>query len=207
MFGVFGYIQLATYSYLVLIEEASMVGQVLKANILRVEKLMFLPLTNDSSRMVAKEDQPFVDMINTIQRERSFYFSYDIDLTKNMQTILKETQDLSEKLSQPTLYLDHQNQFLMKQTFPNSIGYLPQYAFNENLMTEMSGAEYAPFKVPCIFGYVFICSPNLNKQNLDFYLISRKDCRRPGRRFVTRGLDRQGNAANFVETEHIFVQF
>jgi hypothetical protein len=26
-----------------------------------------------------------------------------------------------------------------------------------------------------------------------------------GRRFITRGLDRQGNAANFVETEHIFV--
>lgn len=66
VFGVFGYIQLATYSYLVLIEEASLIGQVLKANILRVEKLMFLPLCNDSSRMVAKEDQPFVDMINTI---------------------------------------------------------------------------------------------------------------------------------------------
>lgn len=28
-----------------------------------------------------------------------------------------------------------------------------------------------------------------------------------GRRFVTRGLDRQGNAANFVETEHIFVNY
>ena len=40
---------------------------------------------------------------------------------------------------------------------------------------------------------------------IDFILISRKDCRRPGRRFVTRGIDREGNAANFVETEHIFV--
>lgn len=26
-----------------------------------------------------------------------------------------------------------------------------------------------------------------------------------GRRFITRGLDQDGNAANFVETEHIFV--
>ena len=34
-------------------------------------------------------------------------------------------------------------------------------------------------------------------------LISRKDCRRPGRRFLVRGLDREGNAANFVETEHV----
>jgi phosphatidylinositol 4-phosphatase len=36
-------------------------------------------------------------------------------------------------------------------------------------------------------------------------LVSRKDCRRPGRRFITRGLDQEGFAANFAETEHIFV--
>lgn len=36
-------------------------------------------------------------------------------------------------------------------------------------------------------------------------MISRKDCRRPGRRFVTRGIDLEGRVANFVESEHIFV--
>lgn len=41
----------------------------------------------------------------------------------------------------------------------------------------------------------------------EFYLISKKDCRRPGRRFICRGLDEKGNAANFVETEHIFCKF
>jgi len=41
-------------------------------------------------------------------------------------------------------------------------------------------------------------------QKTFFYLISRKDYRRPGRRFIVRGLDQEGNAANFVETEHIF---
>ena len=62
--------------------------------------------------------------------------------------------------------------------------------------------------MPCIFGYVYISSPNFSRATkVDFILISRKDCRRPGRRFVTRGLDREGNAANFVETEHIFVQY
>jgi hypothetical protein len=34
-------------------------------------------------------------------------------------------------------------------------------------------------------------------------LISRKDWRRPGRRFVTRGLDPDGAAANFAENEHV----
>lgn len=62
--------------------------------------------------------------------------------------------------------------------------------------------------MPCIFGYVYINSCQfITGQKTDFYLVSRKDCRRPGRRFITRGLDQQGNAANFVETEHVFVHY
>jgi hypothetical protein len=38
-------------------------------------------------------------------------------------------------------------------------------------------------------------------------LISRKDWRRSGRRFIVRGIDHEGNAANFAETEHVFVQY
>ena len=49
---------------------------------------MFLPFKNDSSRMVAPEDQPFVNMIEKIQKEQAFYFSYDMDLTKNVQRTL-----------------------------------------------------------------------------------------------------------------------
>jgi hypothetical protein len=36
-------------------------------------------------------------------------------------------------------------------------------------------------------------------------LISKKDIRRPGKRFLVRGLDQKGNAANCVETEHLIV--
>ena len=94
----------------------------------------------------------------------------------------------------------------MRERYPNSIEYIPQYAFNDSLLVELQGIEYSPFKIPCIFGYVYVSSPNFNRSSkVDFILISRKDCRRPGRRFVTRGIDREGNAANFVETEHIFV--
>ncbi len=63
VYGVFGYIKLASYGHLILIEEASLVGQIMKANVYKVQKLMFLPFKNDSSRMVAPEDQTFVDMI------------------------------------------------------------------------------------------------------------------------------------------------
>jgi len=38
-------------------------------------------------------------------------------------------------------------------------------------------------------------------------LVSRKDCRRPGKRFIVRGLDRDGNAANFNFNEHIITLY
>ena len=44
LFGVFGYIKLKTVSYLILIEEATIIGQILKGLVYRVEKLMFVPL-------------------------------------------------------------------------------------------------------------------------------------------------------------------
>jgi hypothetical protein len=67
-----------------LIEEASLVGQIFKANVFKVAKLMYLPLTNDSSRLVPLEDQAYVNMIDHIVAEKAFYFSYDIDLSKNV---------------------------------------------------------------------------------------------------------------------------
>ena len=95
----------------------------------------------------------------------------------------------------------------MKNKYPNALDFISHNAFNFRLLKEFDGIEYAPFKVPCIFGYVYISSPLLNDNQIsEFYLISRKDCRRPGRRFITRGLDDDGNAANFVETEHVFVK-
>lgn len=56
VYGIFGFINLTSMGYLILIEEASLLGQVLKANVFRVEKLMFVPLTNSADRSVPKED-------------------------------------------------------------------------------------------------------------------------------------------------------
>ena len=60
VYGVFGYLKMRAVSHLVLIEEASVVGTLLKGTILRVEKLMFLPINNDPKLKIDIEDQPIV---------------------------------------------------------------------------------------------------------------------------------------------------
>jgi len=129
-------------------------------------------------------------MIQNLQKDRSFYFSYKIDLTKRIQAIIQETLN-STTNSLPDLI----------NLYPNSINYVPQFAFNHNLLQEFKDLQYAPFRTPVIFGFVAISKISAV---MSFALISRRDARRPGRRFITRGLDRDGAAANFCETEHIF---
>lgn len=95
---------------------------------------------------------------------------------------------------------------IYREAYPNAIGYIEHFAINQRLLKEFKNIEYSPFRIPCIFGYVHVSKPAVAEgQRTDFVLISRKDNRRPGRRFIIRGLDSDGNAANFVETEHMLV--
>ena len=47
-YGIFGQITLASGAYLILIEEAALIGEVLQSGseVLRIEKLMYIPLAN-----------------------------------------------------------------------------------------------------------------------------------------------------------------
>ena len=88
----------------------------------------------------------------------------------------------------------------LKNEFPNAINYATKFAFNHKILEEYSAIQYAGFRVPCIYGFAAICKIT---DKIDFCLLSRKDVRRPGRRFLVRGLDQDGHAANFAETEQI----
>ena len=44
---------------------------------------------------------------------------------------------------------------------------------------------------------------NMEKDYISMLLISRRSCKRQGQRFLKRGIDKDGNVANFVETEQI----
>jgi len=44
-----------------------------------------------------------------------------------------------------------------------------------------------------------------DKRDFDFILISRKELRRSGMRFLVRGIDKNGNVANFAETEQVVI--
>jgi len=141
-------------------------------------------------------------MIENIVKEKAFYFSYQLDLSKNIQATIKESLEASTKMGENSVIAN------LAMKYPNSMNYIPQFIFNNYLLKDFEDWKFAPFKVPCIFGYLYIKTLQVDAlKKFDFALISKKDVRRPGRRFLVRGIDREGNVANFVETEHVLTLY
>ena len=57
--------------------------------------------------------------------------------------------------------------------------------------------------MPLLLGFVSINTINVNDHIVSYILVSRRSVFRAGTRFNVRGVDLQGNVANFVETEQI----
>jgi hypothetical protein len=114
----------------------------------------------------------------------SFFFSYDYDLSLNLQKIsnLDIRRTIHERADE-------------------------KFFWNQFLSESFIKAEVHDYILVLINGFVKGESVTVKGKRLDYILISRRDKRRTGTRFNTRGLDDKGNAVNFVETEQILMYF
>ena len=64
-----------------------------------------------------------------------------------------------------------------------------------------SNKLHPAYDLAIVYGYIYIRPLNLRDAKLDYAIISKKDIRKLGRRFLSRGLDEDGCVSNFVETE------
>jgi hypothetical protein len=98
----------------------------------------------------SKEAKPFAKMIEGIVKEKAFYFSYQLDLSKNIQATIKESLEASSRMDENSVIAN------LAMKYPNSMNYIPQFIFNNYLLKDFEDWKFAPFKVPCIFGYLYI---------------------------------------------------
>ena len=90
----------------------------MRGTVFKVEKLLFVPLNYNSKMLPSVEDLPYINMIKKVEKEKAFYFSYDIDLTKNMQVTLEEIKSGKPQQNVP-------NYKIMRESYPNSVDYIP----------------------------------------------------------------------------------
>ncbi|KAK8439143.1 Inositol-1,4,5-trisphosphate 5-phosphatase 1 [Candidozyma auris] len=136
----------------------------------------------------------------------SFYFSNDFDLTSSVQKrgvdatkFAKGVKDSEKAASITRVNLSHYeeqymwNSFMMEELFK----------FRANLdEVAVEILDHNRFLTTVIRG--FAKTVRLNSRGDTISIISKQSWRRAGTRFNARGIDDDGNVANFVESEFIF---
>ena len=167
-------------------------GSLFNSHIFRVDSLYYHALVDKHLQDLSDRDKTLITMINTLAKDRSFYFSYDLDLTVNIQEQLKLRSGLK--------YIPEDSKEFASYTEP-------RFRFNQRIMRLFN--EITPlhesYDLKLIYGFIYTRPVVLRDARLDFAIISKKDVRKLGRRFLSRGLDSDGNVSNFVETEQLAI--
>ena len=184
--GILGVVELAHTRCLLLVETCTLVGSLLNSHIFRVDSLCYHALVDKNLQDLSDRDKTLIAMLDTLVRDRSFYFSFDLDLTRSVQGQLRARAGLN--------YTEQPG---------NSE---PRFRFNQQMMRlfgECASPLHEAYDLKVIYGFVYLRPVSLRDARIDFALISKKDVRKLGRRFLSRGLDPDGNVSNFVETEQL----
>ncbi|KAF6206426.1 hypothetical protein GE061_017659 [Apolygus lucorum] len=187
--GILGTIKLISCNYLVVVTDRVKVGENQNGSnvIWKVKKVDLLSYAKSTTHLSSDQNRlnnEYIMMFQNMVSSNDFYFSYTYDLSHSVQRL----QHLSpEQLSSSMLRRGEQ-----------------RFVWNAYLMSDLNAVEgTGRFLLPIINGFVGIEKCVVNGQAFTITLISRRSKLRAGLRLFTRGVDSQGNVANFVESEMI----
>lgn len=160
--------------YLVLVNACVSVGKIAKSEIFRITDTTFISLRNNAS------DNDKIQEIRRVLNSGTFYFSWTsqpdekpFDLTLNPQRKLRTNET--------------DNRFFWNRVF--------------HLHFIRYGVDTDLWLLKAVCGGVAISTVYVGHEQARACLISRLSSERAGTRFNVRGVDDDGNVANFVETE------
>ncbi|XP_059158723.1 phosphatidylinositol-3-phosphatase SAC1-like isoform X1 [Physella acuta] len=187
IYGIVGIIRLVAGPYLIVVTQREKVGLLKNHAIWKVAKTEVFSykrsLTHLSERQVAI-NKNYLALLDTMLNTENFYYSPTFDLTHTLQRLYNTSPDFN------TLALHERAD--------------QRFVWNSSVLRELSQQqELAKFCLPMILGYATVTKTTVNGHALDYIVISRRCIFRAGTRFNVRGVDLQGQVANFVETEQI----
>lgn len=194
IYGIVGIKQLVFGSYLIVITDASLVGYLSGHSIYKIAGTRIIPIINTDNHSGAsrgessKWEQIYLQMLESVLKIPSFYFSYTYDLTNSLQRNYAIEKELENSSTGLDVYQQCDQRF----------------HWNRHLLTSLDelNPRIQRYRLTTILGFISI-NENALGHGLNWMLISRRSTKRAGTRFNTRGIDWEGNVANFVETEQI----
>ncbi|KAL1359917.1 phosphoinositide phosphatase SAC8 isoform X2 [Arachis hypogaea] len=186
IYGVVGTIRLVVGTYVVVITSCKEVGSFLGYPVYRVMSMRVLACNDAlkfSTGQEKKDEAYFMTLLNIVESTPGLYYSYETDITLNLQ---RRNKLVEGWMSKP----------LWKQADP-------RYIWNRHLSEELIECKLDRFIVPIIQGSFQVAELKLKDSLAMVTLVSRRCNRRLGTRMWRRGANLEGDAANFIETEQL----
>ena len=178
-----------------LIESESYVSvKRLPIDIRLAKKVILVPLftTNKSVSSIKQQEQSIcLDLLKkTFQSHRFFYSNSTYDITHHQQSWATiESKNRTD--SQPMPQWKRSDR---------------RFFWNHDVISDFMNLEAHSWIVPFMSAHVeFKTDLDIEDKKFDLLFISRRSCLNQGCRFTKRGLDPNGNCANFVETEQTLI--
>lgn len=184
--GFLGAIKLLAGNYLVIATHRQYVGIIAGQTIWQLAGIKLIPYFKSTlhlSQQEKEDNDSYVNMVEQVLATPYIYFSYTYDLTHTMQRLHSSGPE-----------------FLSQSLIERADA---RFLWNMNLLLDFRNPVFANFTLPLIQGFVSIYQCMINGCSFSWGIISRRSILRPGTRLYKRGIDKDGNVANFVETEQI----
>ncbi|KAK8815209.1 hypothetical protein WA158_003421 [Blastocystis sp. Blastoise] len=190
--GILGVYSFVHRLYLAFVEEAKLVGNGAKGGaIYKIMKVNVIPIPCKDAIYVDEDndcDKQLVEMIYTIYKIDNYYFSYTENITKKLQDQGPKIREFSHKYPD-----DVDTYFMFNSNVIESFKPLSSVLYDDLLLTVING--FIAIEPGCV----------IDGHSFRLIIISRRTIHNIGRRFNSRGIDENGDVANFVETEQILV--
>lgn len=183
--GILGVVKLLIGPYIIIIKKKKFVGKINGHDIWQLIDIDILPIPKTKLHLNETQDRMDIEYLNMIKQTFNtpyYYFSYTYDLTHTMQRLY----NTSTSFVNIPMYERADQRFL----------------WNHYLLKNFC-MEHHEFCVPIIHGFIAINNCILNGKDFVWTVVSRRSRNRHGPRLLKRGIDLNGNVANFVETEMI----
>ena len=204
--AILGIINIREIEYLLFVTSSEIVGKIKNEIIYRISEVDFCEIPNGQ---IKYNDEEQINQIkNGIAKllKLGFYYSFGLDLTNSQQNQAKILYDKKYKNKLTNLNLDNFEDKI-KRIYMTSY---KKYFYNYNLYKRfMNNDTKEPidytFITPIICGYVGMFDYQINNKEVQIILITRRSQNFAGTRYNTRGINDDGNVANYCESEQILI--
>lgn len=178
---IIGLIRLKLGAYVIVGTKHSVTGSVLGNDIASIDGYRIYAVGHNqlSNTSASTEEKQYLELLNKQLRNATLFYSIHnrYDLTNSLQ---KQFTNQHPKIDDRFWW----NKYLSEPIAHVDLGF--------------------EFTTPIIYGYFKSHSTKFNGKSLQFALLTRRSTSRAGTRYFRRGIDIDGNVANFNETEQIF---